>query len=117
MAANHAQRASLGELVTLTPRVHGALLVYCNTVGAEATGTNVQKAEKRTRLIARVLQDPAGMAAIFARALAGSALANDHADTGGTDQQKLDAISDAEISAYVAAAWDIIAGVQPWERA
>jgi len=116
MAATHADRSALAANTTFVDRVTGAVLVQANTVGAENTGSNVQKAEKRTRLIRQVLTDPAATGTQFARAAAGSTLANTYADTVGTVDAKVAAITDAAITAYVASAWDVIAGVQPWER-
>lgn len=116
MAATLSDRALLAENEAFTARVTGAVLVHANTVGAEATGSNVQKAEKRTRLIQQVLADPERVGAQFARAAAGSPLANTYADTQGTVDAKVAAITDTAINTYVSAAWDVIAGVQPWER-
>jgi hypothetical protein len=116
MAATHADRKALAENTLFADRVTGAVLVYANTVGGEVTGSNVQKAEKRARLIAQTLSNPTTVGTQFARAAAGGTMANTYADTAGAPDVKLAAITDAAISTYVAAAWDIIAGVQPWER-
>lgn len=118
MAATHADREALARNPGFDIRVTGAVLVFANTVGAEAipNGQNAMKYQRRTALIAQVLADPDRIGAQFTRAAAGSTLANTYADTAGDDATKLAAISDAAISAYVAAAWDVIAGVQPTER-
>ncbi len=114
MAATNADRAALAENPAFVDRVTGAVLVYANTVGAETTGTDVQRAEKRTALIGRALTSPDMVGAQFARAAAGSGLADTAYATPGT--VNLTAVTDAALGSYVAAAWDVIAGVQPWER-
>lgn len=117
MPADLEDRFRLAENVLFVQRVTGAVLVTANTIGAEATGTNVQRAQRRTVLIVATLERPAEVGAWFARAAAGNTgIANTFADTAGVDDVKVAAITDSAIQTFVAAAWDIIAGVQPWER-
>lgn len=127
MAADLEDRSRLAANADFLARVTGAVLVYANTVGGEAipAGQNAKKYERRTDLIHSVLTDLGGVAARFARAAAGStAIANAFADAAtaapGTPAEKdvagVNAVLDAAISTYVAAAWDVIAGVQPTER-
>lgn len=117
MAADLEDRSRLALNQSFIDRVTGAVLVQANTVGMEASGNNKERAEKRTMLIALVLANPEFLGLQFARAAAGSTLANTFADTvGANDDIKVVGITDAGITTYVAAAWDVIAGVQPWER-
>lgn len=114
MAATHADRAALGENPTFVARVQGALEVVANAVGLEALGNNVPRSVKRTQLIDRVLTDPTGQAARFARAAAGSNVADTAYATAGT--VNLAAVTDTQITNFVTIAWDILAGVVPYER-
>lgn len=118
MAADLEDRSRLAANTQFIARVTGAILVTANTVGAEATGTNTQRADKRTRLIHSILLDPTTVGTQFARAAAGNTgIANSFADAAGADDNvKQLAVTDAAIQSFVASAWDVIAGVQPWER-
>lgn len=114
MAATHADRTALAANQQFIDRVTAAVLKYANTVGGESTGSNVPRAERRTRLIGRSIAANSTVGAEFARAAAGSNLADAAYPTAGT--LNLAAVTDAAIDSYVAAAWDVIAGVQPYER-
>lgn len=119
MAADLEDRARLASNTDFITRVTGAVLVQANTVGGEVipAGQNARKYERRTNLIRSVLVDLDGVCAQFARAAAGSTtIADAFANAAGDDTAKVAAISDSAINTYVAAAWDVIAGVQPTER-
>jgi hypothetical protein len=124
MAATLADRTRLGELVSFQQRVLGALLSVANTVGAETAASPSDKADRRLGLVRDVLARPEFLCQQFARAAAGwnpGSPATDMADTfadaaGATDDIKQAAISDATILAYSTGAFDILAGVRPWER-
>ena len=100
-------------------RVTAAVWVTANAVGVEATTASQQPRHvKRVELARQALQRPEEVGAWFARAAAGNTgIGNTFGDHAGpTDDDRVAAVLDATIQTYVAAAWDTVAGVWPWER-
>ena len=123
MSADLEDRTRLAENVLFQERVRGAMFVVANQVGDEDTTQQSDRADRRVDLAYNVLTDPAGYAARFARAAAGwnpttptTDIADTFADATGTDDVKQAAVNDNTIVAYVTGAWDVLAGVRPWER-
>lgn len=116
MARQHSY--DLANSAVFQQRVYGALLVYANTVGAEAAKPLTQWTEKRYLLLRQVLVQPDEYADRFARAAAGNAaiVAAYVADAGATPDAKQAAVTDNVIDTFVAAAWDVVAGVMPVDK-
>jgi hypothetical protein len=122
MAATLADRYRLAANALFIQRVSGAVLLTANTVGQEVVPFESVRIERRVNLAQEALANLADYGARFARAAAGwnptappTDMADTFADTAGADDVKQAAISDNIIVAYVAGAWDVLAGVRPWE--
>lgn len=117
MAATLQDSYDLSNNAVFNQRVEGALMVTCNTVGSEAAKNMTQWTEKRYALVRQALARPTEVAALFVAAAAGnSGMANTYNATSGTSDQKQAAITDSTIATFIAAAWDVIAGVMPSDK-
>jgi hypothetical protein len=122
--ATLADRHRLAELTTFRNRVAAACYKVANDIGQETAQEPSDRADKRIQLLTDLFRGPDTVAGWFARAAAGwnpTSPVGDIGDTfadsaGGTDDLKQAAITDATIIAYVAGAWNVLAGVRPWER-
>lgn len=124
MPATLHDRQRLAQITLFRERIKGACLKVANDVGLETAAEPSDRARRRIDLVNELLQQPDTIATRFAHAAAGwnpTSPATDIADTfaeaTGTDDQKVAAITDATLQSYVAGAWNVVAGVMPWERA
>lgn len=123
MAATLVDRYALANNVTFQQRCTAGVFVAANVIGIETSPEPSDRASRRVELLIRALTAPEAVGVWFARAASGwnpvspvTDLADIYADTVGTADQKVAAITDTQIVNYIAGAWNVLAGVQPWER-
>lgn len=131
MAATLLDRYALMNNVTFQQRCAAGMVVAANTVGVEVVAEPSDRATKRTLLLTRSIGNPDEVGKWFARAASGwnpatpaTDIGDTYADaanaTTGTADVKaaagVNAITDTQIVNYIAGAWNVLAGVLPWER-
>lgn len=132
MAATLLDRYALAENITFQQRCAAGAFQAANVVGLETSAEPSDKAAKRVDLLLTAIHDPDAIGRWVARAASGwnpvspatdigDTYADAYAAASGTPAEKaaagVAAITDTQIINYIAGAWNVLAGVRPWERA